>query len=68
MWPGRDPATIVLADVKGGVPLAAIELDEDQIEEVFRRARSALGAYIGEEGRATFGMPLHCVINVEDAA
>lgn len=35
MWPGPDPATIVLADVKGWFPLAAIELDEDQIEEGF---------------------------------
>jgi SAM-dependent methyltransferase len=60
--------TFVLADVKGWFPLAGIELDENQIEEVVRRARSALEDYIGDEGRVTFGMPVHFVANVEEGA
>lgn len=63
-----DVTTFVLADVKGWFPLAGIELDADQIEEVVRRARSALDEYIGDEGRVTFGMPVHFVANVEEVA
>lgn len=60
--------TFVLADVKGWFPLAGIELDEDQIEEVARRARSALEEYIGDEGRLMLAMPVHIVANIEDVA
>lgn len=53
--------TLVLADVKGWFPLAGIEFDDGQVEEVVRRARSALEKYIGDEGRVTVGMPAHFV-------
>lgn len=56
-----DVRTLVLADVKGWFPLAGIELDDGQVEEVVRTARSALEEYIGDEGRVTFGMPAHFV-------
>lgn len=53
--------TLVLADVKGWFPLAGIEFDDGQVEEVVRRAQSALEEYIGDEGRVTVGMPAHFV-------
>lgn len=60
--------TLVLADVDGWFPLAGIELDDGQVEEVVRRARSALEEYIGADGRVRIGMPAHFVANVETVA
>lgn len=60
--------TAVLADVDGWFPLAGIELDDDEVEEVVRGAQSALEEYVGDEGRVTFEMPAHFVTNVEDVA
>lgn len=57
---------LVLADVEGWFPLAGIELDDGQVEEVVRRARSALEEYMGDDGRVAFGMPIHFVTNVGD--
>lgn len=58
----------VLADVDGWFPLAGIELDDGQVEEVVRTARPVLEEYIGDEGRVKFGMPAHFVTNMEDVA
>lgn len=58
-----DVQTLVHADVKGWFPLAGIELADGQMEDVIRRARSALEKYIEDEGRVTFGMPAHFVTN-----
>lgn len=54
---------LVLADVKGWFPLAGIELEDAQVEEVIERGRSALGEYIHDDGRVTFTMPLHVATN-----
>lgn len=62
----RSVRELVLADVEGWFPLAGIELDDSQVEEVVRRARSALVEHIGEDGRVTFRMPIHFVTNVGD--
>lgn len=58
---------LVLADVEGWFPLAGIELDDGQVEEVVRRTRSVLeNVYVGDDGCVTFGMPVHFVTNVDD--
>lgn len=56
-----DVRTAVLADVDGWFPLAGIELDEDQVDDVLLRARSDLEEYVRADGRVTFGMPVHFV-------
>jgi ubiquinone/menaquinone biosynthesis C-methylase UbiE len=60
-WP--DMESLVRADVDGWFPLAGIELDESQVDEVIRRANRELDEYIIEDGSVEFTMPAVLVTN-----
>lgn len=56
-----DVRTMVLADVKGWFPLAGFELDENQIDEVVRKAESDLKEFVKSDGSVVFPMPAHFI-------
>ncbi|MDX1671827.1 MAG: hypothetical protein R3211_05760, partial [Balneolaceae bacterium] len=56
---------MIRADVDGWFPLAGIELDDAQVDEVIAETETALTEYIAEDGGIAFTMPAYFVTNFD---
>ena len=53
--------TLVEADLRVWLPVMAVILDEEKIQQILADAEKALSAYVDEHGQAVFSVSAHII-------